>query len=107
MSVNPAALDGKVAVITGAASGIGLAVAERGGAVNPIGRAGLPQDVAEAVAWLASDAAGFVTGTHRVVDGGITLGPRHAWDRGVRGPLAETLGLDRAQLDALRSGAKP
>jgi len=81
-------------------------VAERGGAVNPIGRAGLPGDIAQAVAWLASDAAGFVTGTHLTVDGGITLGPRHAWDRSVRGPLAETLGLDRAQLDALRAAAK-
>jgi len=82
------------------------AVAERGGAVNPIGRAGLPADIAEAVAWLASDAAGFVTGTHLTVDGGITLGPRHAWDRNVRGPLAETLGLDRAQIDALRAQAR-
>ncbi len=81
-------------------------VAERSGTVNPIGRAGLPADIADAVLFLASDAAGFVTGTHLVVDGGITIGPRHAWDRGVRGPLAETLGLTRERIAALRGAAK-
>ncbi len=81
-------------------------VAERSGSVNPVGRAGMPADIAEAVVFLASDAAGFVTGTHLVVDGGITIGPRHAWDRGVRGPIAETLGLSREQVAALREAAK-
>lgn len=41
---------------------------------QPIRRAGLPQDIAEAAAWLASDAASFVTGHALVVDGGITTG---------------------------------
>jgi NAD(P)-dependent dehydrogenase (short-subunit alcohol dehydrogenase family) len=81
-------------------------VAERSGAVNPIGRAGLPGDIAEAVLFLASDAAGFVTGTHLVVDGGITVGPRHAWDRGVRSPISETLGLSRERIAALRAAPK-
>lgn len=47
---------------------------------QPIQRAGRPEDIAAAVAYLASDDAGFVTGTHIVVDGGITIGPRHSWD---------------------------
>ncbi|MFP4149336.1 MAG: SDR family NAD(P)-dependent oxidoreductase [Nitriliruptoraceae bacterium] len=36
----------------------------------PLGRLGAPEDVAEAVAWLSSDAAGYVTGHTLVVDGG-------------------------------------
>jgi len=40
----------------------------------PIGRFGIPQDVAAAVAYLVSDDAGWVTGHHLVVDGGQTIG---------------------------------
>lgn len=36
----------------------------------PIGRLGTPEDIAEAVAWLSSDAAAYVTGHTLVVDGG-------------------------------------
>lgn len=42
---------------------------------QPIKRAGLPADIAEAALWLASDASAFVTGHTLVVDGGITLQP--------------------------------
>jgi NAD(P)-dependent dehydrogenase (short-subunit alcohol dehydrogenase family) len=47
---------------------------------QPLQRAGRPEDIAAAVAYLASDDAGFVTGTHITVDGGMTIGPRHSWD---------------------------
>lgn len=47
---------------------------------QPLQRAGGPEDIAAAVAYLASDDAGFVTGTHITVDGGMTIGPRHSWD---------------------------
>jgi len=37
---------------------------------EPIGRVGTPEEVAEAVVWLCSDAASFVTGHTMTVDGG-------------------------------------
>ncbi|WIX33005.1 SDR family oxidoreductase [Salinicola sp. JS01] len=39
---------------------------------HPVGRVGEPQDVAATVAFLASDKAGFITGQHISVDGGMT-----------------------------------
>lgn len=38
--------------------------------MEPIGRLGQPEEVAEAVVWLCSDAASFVTGHSLAVDGG-------------------------------------
>jgi 3-oxoacyl-[acyl-carrier protein] reductase len=39
---------------------------------TPLGRLGEPEDVAEAVQFLASPAANFITGHVLVVDGGLT-----------------------------------
>ena len=41
-------------------------------AASPLGRMGEPEDIAEAILYLASDASRFVTGTELVVDGGYT-----------------------------------
>ncbi|MFI7612165.1 SDR family NAD(P)-dependent oxidoreductase [Nonomuraea terrae] len=41
---------------------------------NPLGRRGLPADVAGAVRWLAGEEAGWVTGTVLRVDGGASAG---------------------------------
>lgn len=44
----------------------------------PDGRVGLPDDIARAVVWLASDSSDYVTGTTLFVDGGMTLYPGFA-----------------------------
>jgi glucose 1-dehydrogenase len=41
----------------------------------PLGRMGQPEEIAAAVAWVASDEAAYVTGTTIVVDGGISMYP--------------------------------
>lgn len=38
--------------------------------LHPVGRMGLPEDVANTVCWLAGDESGFITGQEIVVDGG-------------------------------------
>ena len=39
--------------------------------MEPVGRMGTPEEIAEAVIWLCSDSASFVTGHNMVVDGGF------------------------------------
>ena len=43
---------------------------EGGSKSTPLGRVAQPKDVAEAIAFLASDAASFITGVSIPVDGG-------------------------------------
>ena len=56
------------------------AIAQMSSNAQPVARGGMPRDIAEAVAFLASDAASFMTGSSMIVDGGLTIGPRHSWD---------------------------
>jgi glucose 1-dehydrogenase len=42
----------------------------------PLGRFGQPEEIAGAVAWVASDQAAYVTGTTLVVDGGMSTYPK-------------------------------
>jgi len=86
--------------IFGASMGLPRAVADQMAArvvenaakVQPVPKAGLPDDIAQAALYLASDASAFVSGTHLVVDGGITVGGRHSWDTAGPSPFAELFG---------------
>ena len=60
--------------------------------VQPVPKAGMPEDIAQAALYLASEASAFVSGTHLVVDGGITVGGRHAWDVAAQSPFLELFG---------------
>jgi NAD(P)-dependent dehydrogenase (short-subunit alcohol dehydrogenase family) len=42
----------------------------------PFGKAGTPQDIANGVLFLASDASNYMTGAELVIDGGMTGGTR-------------------------------
>ncbi len=46
---------------------------------TPLGRAGQPEDVAKAVAFLASDYASYITGTTLLVDGGQMAAKMGTW----------------------------
>lgn len=50
------------------------AVFARFGAAHPIGRIGEPEEVADLVAFLASDRAAFITGSDHKIDGGLLAG---------------------------------
>ena len=56
------------------------AIAQMSAAAQPVARGGQSEDIANAMAFLASDEASFINGTTIVVDGGITIGPKYSWD---------------------------
>ncbi|HEY3889121.1 MAG TPA: SDR family oxidoreductase, partial [Caulobacteraceae bacterium] len=76
-------------------------VAEIAAKFQPIAKAGLPDDIARACLYLASDASRFVTGTHLVVDGGITTGDRHAWDPDTVSPILQLIGFSAEQIQEI------
>ncbi len=66
---------------------------------QPLPRAGTPEDIAEAVAYMASDAGSFVTGHTLVVDGGLSLTPGPSDTRAVYAPIIEAMGLDAEEIE--------
>jgi NAD(P)-dependent dehydrogenase (short-subunit alcohol dehydrogenase family) len=61
--------------------------------LQPIKRSGLPEDIAQAALWLASDEASFVNGHALVVDGGLVGGRQWSEVRERRAMLRAALGL--------------
>ena len=59
-------------ITEGVVEGDGRAMLRSFGVQNPIGRIGQPEEVAEAIAFLASPASSFITGALLMVDGGWT-----------------------------------
>jgi NAD(P)-dependent dehydrogenase (short-subunit alcohol dehydrogenase family) len=58
---------------------------------QPIRRAGLPEDIALAALWLASDDSSFVNGHNLIVDGGLSNGRMWTQFQMDMGPLTEAL----------------
>jgi NAD(P)-dependent dehydrogenase (short-subunit alcohol dehydrogenase family) len=83
-----------------AADQMAALVAQNAAIAQPIPKSGLPEDIAAAALYLASDDSRFVTGTHLVVDGGITIGSRHAWDSAAPSPFAAIFGVSGEDLQA-------
>ncbi|MGN6134517.1 MAG: SDR family NAD(P)-dependent oxidoreductase [Aureliella sp.] len=67
VSVSPGAIDTPLVRASLAEQGGGAALANR----HPLGRIGQPEEVANAVLWLSSPDASFITGTDLQVDGGL------------------------------------
>jgi NAD(P)-dependent dehydrogenase (short-subunit alcohol dehydrogenase family) len=56
------------------------AIAAMSAQAQPVARGGQSEDIANAMAFLASEEASFINGTSIIVDGGITIGPKYSWD---------------------------
>lgn len=54
---------------------------------QPVAREGSPAEIAKVCLFLASEDSAFITGEHIVVDGGLTIGPRHSWDPATPSPI--------------------
>ncbi|WP_260581703.1 SDR family NAD(P)-dependent oxidoreductase [Sphingopyxis sp. PET50] len=71
-------------------------IAQMSAAAQPVARGGQPEDIANAVAYLASEESSFMTGTHMLVDGGLTIGERHAWDPEAPGMFDALVAMEEA-----------
>jgi NAD(P)-dependent dehydrogenase (short-subunit alcohol dehydrogenase family) len=73
-AVNPGTIETDLAIGAGTLEALRADAAR----THPIGRSGKPEEVAEAVLFLASDKASFVTGEYLCVDGGLMA--KGAWE---------------------------
>lgn len=83
-------------------------LSQNGAGIQPIGRAGQPQDIARMASFLASDESDFVTGGEFLVDGGITTGPRHSWSEDqADNPILQALGISPEEAERLAAALRP
>jgi NAD(P)-dependent dehydrogenase (short-subunit alcohol dehydrogenase family) len=61
---------------------------------QPVPRAGLPDDIAQCVVWLASDRASFINATDIVVDGGVIGGKNYSMHQEQLRQTKQALGID-------------
>lgn len=78
--INTNIFSASLEVAEGDKATVNAMIAQMSSYAQPVSRGGQPRDIAEAVAFLASEAGSFMTGASMIVDGGITVGPRHSWD---------------------------
>jgi NAD(P)-dependent dehydrogenase (short-subunit alcohol dehydrogenase family) len=76
-------------------------ISERAHGWQPIRIAGSPEDIGNAVAYFASDLSRFVTGQFLAVDGGITVGPRAAWEESAAIESWSRIGMSEEQVKAM------
>ena len=76
-------------------------ISERAHGYQPIRIAGSPEDIGNAVAYFASDLSRFVTGQFLAVDGGITVGPRSAWEESAAIEAWTRIGMSEEQVKKL------
>lgn len=80
------------------------AIAQMSSNAQPVHRKGMPIDIAEAAAYLASEAGSFVNGTSLLVDGGLTIGPRSSWDEEEPGVYAALEAIEEEYKRQLEAG---
>ena len=77
-------------------------LSQNGTGIQPIGRAGQPQDIAQMDSFLASDEASFLTGGEFLVDGGITTSPHQSWSKDQSdNPILKALGISPEEAERL------
>lgn len=76
-------------------------ISERAHGFQPLRVAGAPEDIGNAVAFFASDLSRFVTGQFLAVDGGLTVGPRQAWEESAAIESWTRIGLTEEQVKKL------
>jgi 2-hydroxycyclohexanecarboxyl-CoA dehydrogenase len=69
-TIPPGSIDTPMLRRAASAGHLGASVLERIGSITPVGRAGTPEDIAAACAFLASEEAGYITGQVIGVNGG-------------------------------------